>query len=130
MKKAILSIILILVVCISVTACGSKTIYEKVISSLEDEKFDQVSHYSEAQVNEIAEKLPNIGIQMEGKIKNIAHFTEIGVSNGEWIYVYDFELEQDAIEFLEKYASNWENSRQEGTVVIYGKSSLIENIDI
>lgn len=130
MKKAILSIILILVVCISVTACGSKTIYEKVISSLEDEKFDQVSHYSEAQVNEIAEKLPNIGIQMEGKIKNIAHFTEIGVSNGEWIYVYDFELEQDAVEFLEKYASNWENSRQEGTVVIYGKSSLIENIDI
>lgn len=128
MRKLIISVALILILCLS--SCGTRTTYEKAISSLKNAEFDQVSYYNEAQINEISEKLPNMNINISGKIKNIVHFTEIGVSNGNWIYVYNFELEEDAGVFMEKYASNWENSRQEGTVVIYGKSSLINSIDL
>ncbi len=128
MRKLIISVALILILCLS--SCGTRTTYEKTISSLKNAEFDQVSYYNEAQINEISEKLPNMNINISGKIKNIVHFTEIGISNGNWIYVYNFELEEDAGVFMEKYASNWENSRQEGTVVIYGKSSLINSIDL
>ncbi|MBQ2810511.1 MAG: hypothetical protein IJF11_06420 [Clostridia bacterium] len=128
MRKLIISVALILILCLS--SCGTRTTYEKAISSLKNAEFDQVSYYNEAQINEISEKLPNMNINISGKIKNIVHFTEIGISNGNWIYVYNFELEEDAGVFMEKYASNWENSRQEGTVVIYGKSSLINSIDL
>ena len=127
--KRILSLFFVLFIIISLFSCRNKSEYDKIVSQLKDGGYDITSFYDEDMIASVVENASATGLIFEGKITNIAHFAKSAYVT-EWVYVYEFEKEDDAKLFYEDYAKNWDYARRSGTAVVYGASRFINNLDI
>jgi len=135
MKRLLLFILpVIFIACFIACSKPNKETYQIVIEQLEEYEWSKISSYSNEEIEQIEKNINNAGIKISGGVKGITHFfTPSGASNVEntWVYVYDFENEDDAKLFKEQYANSWGNARIKGTVVIYGSAAeAIINLDI
>ena len=128
--KRILSAFLIIALSIILLASCAKNTFDNVTSQLDKYSFKRAD-YDEAQIADIEKSCPSFGITLEGKITKISHYittTESGRIL--YIYVYEFEKDNDALSFYEIYASKSDYSKLKSNVIVFGNSTAINNLSI
>ncbi len=118
MKKSFL-ILLATILLFCLISCGSD-VFDNVVSQLDELSWYSSMVYSKAEISQIEESIVKAGIELTGEVKGIAHYVKASYPQNTWVYVYEFENEEDANKFKSQYADNWGNARIKENVVVYG----------
>ena len=126
--KRLCCVLLVLVVFFSLVSCGKeeKVSVLDVVTSFDEELY-YADVYDALEITEIKRKLT-----LEGDILEIVHIMKKKTAPPTlvWTYVYEFELEADAVAFAENRAvfmDSTDNGKcvRLGNIVVYGNSDVI-----
>ena len=128
MKK--LRAIFMLVACIfSIYACGDKEkpaeekdVYALVCSQLEKTSMGS-TEYSQTQIDDLEARFTKMNLT--AGFAKVNHFK----STSEYAYVIEFENAEDAQTFFDKIGTANYNVKKFDSVVVYGKSDSIDNLE-
>ena len=129
MKKIclLLSVLLLLVGC-------SKDDKTSVTVESILEVFDSPDYYTQEYESDMISEIQN-RLTPENDINRIIHIVDQNTAppNLEWVYVYEFVGEKDAIDFEEnrtQYVKTVENGKcvRFGNIVVFGNSELIDTV--
>lgn len=130
--KRLLCFLSALVMVLTLASCGKEaevSVLDVVMSF--DEELYYADVYGDLEITEIKRKLT-----LEGDILEIVHIMkkETAPPTLVWTYVYEFELEADAVTFAEnraEFMDNTENGRcvRLGNIVVYGNSEVIAEFE-
>lgn len=128
MKK--LLAIFMLVACIfSIYACGDKEkpaeekdVYAWVCSQLEKTSMGS-TEYSQTQIDDLEARFTKMNLT--AGFAKVNHFK----STSEYAYVIEFENAEDAQTFFDKIGTANYNVKKFDSVVVYGKSDSIDNLE-
>jgi len=129
--KKILTVLLIAVIAFSLVSCGST--YDKVFDQLIEE-IPSGRHLSKEQIAlELTAYEERWGLK--GKVISISNFSTYDVYGDTaaelYIYLYEFELEEDAVYWYgEMLDDGWKFVQVKDNVVIYGSNSFINDIEL
>lgn len=124
--KKILALFIVVIMALSLASCGSA--YKKTVNWLyEDFPSRAGMEYNELQISAAKENISK-NIALNGDILNIAHFPEADKNDViTFVYLYEFDLEEDAKLFYDTYAKHWKYAQIDGTVVIYGTHEILKD---
>ncbi|MBQ4116566.1 MAG: hypothetical protein IJD37_04240 [Clostridia bacterium] len=130
MKKMTLLLILVLIFAVGCTKNDNTLVTVDTVIEVFDLPSYIIQDYSKEQISDIKNKLT-----LEDDIKKIIHIVNQNTASPdlEWIYVYEFISENDAVSFKEnrtQYSETIENGKcvRFGKIVVYGNSDLIDTI--
>ena len=129
--KKILTVLLIAVIAFSLVSCGST--YDKVFDQLIEE-IPSGRHLSKEQIAlELSAYEERWGLK--GNVISISNFSTYDVYGDTvaelYIYLYEFELEEDAVYWYgEMLDDGWKFVQVKDNVVIYGSNSFINDIKL
>ena len=125
-----------LVACIfSICACGSnensgennnpgeeKDVYASVCSQLKKTSMGG-TEYSQTQIDELEARFTKMNLT--AGFAKVSHFR----STSEYAYIIEFENEEDVQTFFDKIGTANYNVKKFDSVVVYGKSDSIDNLE-
>ena len=129
--KKILTVLLIAVIAFSLVSCGST--YDKVFDQLIEE-IPSGRHLSKEQIAlQLSAYEERWGLK--GNVISISNFSTYDVYGDTaaelYIYLYEFELEEDAVYWYgEMLDDGWKFVQVKDNVVIYGSNSFINDIEL
>lgn len=130
MKKITLLLIVVLIFAVGCTKNDNTLVTVDTVIEVFDLPSYIIQDYSKEQISDIKNKLT-----LEDDIKKIIHIVNQNTASPdlEWIYVYEFISENDAVSFKEnrtQYSETIENGKcvRFGKIVVYGNSDLIDTI--
>lgn len=130
--KRLLCFLSVIVMILALASCKKEAEVSvlDVVTSFDEELY-YADVYGDLEITEIKRKLT-----LEGDILEIVHIMkkETAPPTLVWTYVYEFELEADAVAFAENRAvfmDNTENGRcvRLGNIVVYGNSDVITQFE-
>lgn len=121
--KRFTAVILILSAFLCLFSCGNNT-FDTFVEELEAEN-TWLSHtvYTSEQTEQIQSDIVKAGIEIKGEVKSVAHFIKASYPKNTFVYVYEFELTEDAVLFKKAYADSFGNAKIKDNVVVYGTES-------
>ena len=128
--KRLFAILLATALMLCLISCGSDA-FDDIVSQLDELSWYSSMLYTKAEISQVEESISQAGIELTGEVKGVAHYVKASYPKNTWVYVYEFENEEDAITFKEQYAINWGNARIKENVVIYGTAAeAIEGLSL
>ncbi|MBE6674924.1 MAG: hypothetical protein E7596_07435 [Ruminococcaceae bacterium] len=128
--KRLFAILLATTLLLCLFSCGEST-FDSVASQLDSKAWLSSSVYESWQIDEVEESIRRAGIEINGEVENIAHYIKADYPQNTFVYVYEFELSDDAQKFKEQYADNWSSAKIKDNVVIYGTATAaIEDLSL
>lgn len=125
--------ILLLTVLLLLVGCSKADKASVTVESIL-EVFDSTSYYTQDYSRDVIDEIQN-RLTLENDINRIIHIVDQNTAppNLEWVYVYEFVGEKDAVDFEEnrtQYVKTVENGKcvRYGKIVVYGNSELINSI--
>lgn len=128
--KKIFTLLLTATLLLCLFSCGEST-FDSIIEQLDTKAWLSSSVYDGRQIAEIEESIKKAGINLDADVKNIAHYIKADYPQNTFVYVYEFELTEDAQKFKEQYADNWGSARIKDNAVVYGTATtVIEELNL
>ena len=125
--KKFLAMMLIAFTVLSLASCGDA--YNNAISQLYEE-VPSGYIYTAEQIDALMETHDAHG-HFKGKVLSVADFSTIGEGGIPlYIYVYKFELEEDAKYWYDNGCIGWTYAVLEDNVVVYGSNKIIYDLEL
>jgi hypothetical protein len=130
MKKAICICLVLCLVLLCFFSCG-KAPFDNAVDHLENCGLESLE-YDQEQINNITSSISTSKFfELEGKILRINHCVKPQANGSlKWAYLYELELESDALSMLRYVELIGEYCIQKGSIVIYGSAPEIEGIEL
>ena len=141
MKRIVTVISLFLILCSCFISCSNQSgtksnkVYESFVKQLEGFNLN-VEQYDNEKINSIENDIKQIGIEINGGLTNVLRYSkeEEEFDNITYVYIYEFELENDAYKFNKEYPSNFNPNEfysiNKSNIVVFGNTEDVLKLEI